>query len=255
MYKLIALDLDGTLLNNHSKVSQRNLEAVLSCHRNDIQVVVATGRPPRFTFGYIPDLLTKDYCVCYNGAQIFRFGKLVYEQAIDTRIINEILSETKSSENIVLEAKKSVYSNFPKTTLWEDVKHKPINGLHDDDIIYKLLVVDPSKNLYELLNEKYSAHCYIIETDGGNLIEIMDKSVSKLNAIMWVAKEENIDSKCVMAFGDDLNDLEIIDGVGMGVAMGNGHKQLKEIANIVTLKNDEDGVAVVLEKMIEGSYE
>jgi len=255
MYKLIALDLDGTLLNNHSKVSERNLEAVLSCHRNDIQVVVATGRPPRFTFGYIPELLTKDYCVCYNGAQIFRFGKLVYEQAIDTRIINEILSETKSSENIVLEAKKSVYSNFPKTTLWEDVKHKSINDLHDDDVIYKLLVVDPSKDLYEKLNKKYSTHCYVIETDGGNLIEVMDKSVSKLNAIMWIAEAENIDSKCVMAFGDDLNDLEILVGVGMGVAMGNGHKQLKEIANIVTLKNDEDGVAVVLEKMIEGSYE
>lgn len=255
MYKLISLDLDGTLLDNKSKISERNLEAVLSCHRNDIQVVVATGRPPRFTFGYIPEVLTKNYCVCYNGAQIFRFGELVYEQAVDTKILNAILAEIRVNEKVILEGKKSIYSNFTMTTLWEDVRHKPINGVHENDVVYKLLVVDPSKNLFEKLKKRYSTHCYVVETDGGNLIEIMDKSVSKLNAIMWVAKEEHIDSMCVMAFGDDLNDLEIINGVGMGVAMDNGHKQLKAIADIITLSNEDDGVAVVLEKMIEGSYE
>ncbi|MBI9011847.1 MAG: HAD family phosphatase [Clostridiales bacterium] len=254
MYKLISLDLDGTLLDNESKISERNLEAVLSCYKNDVQVVVATGRSPRFTFGFIPELLTGNYCVCYNGAQIFRFGKLVYEQAMDTKTLNAILAETEVHEHVVLEGRKSVYSNFPMTTFLEDVKYAPITGLHGDDV-YKLLVINPSKNLYDRLNKKYSTHCYIIETGGGNLIEIMDKSVSKLNAIMWVAKEEHIDSRYVMAFGDDLNDLEIINGVGMGVAMGNGHIQLKAIADIVTLSNEDDGVAVVLEKMIEDFYE
>lgn len=255
MYKLIALDLDGTLLDNKSMISERNLNAVLSCHRNDIQVVVVTGRPPRFTFGVIPELLTQNYCVCYNGAQIFRWGELVYEQAVDTKILNAILAETEADEKVVLEGRESVYSNFPMTTLWEGVQYKPVSLSHENDVVYKLLVVDPSKNLFEKLNKKYSTQCYVVETDGGNLIEIMDKSVSKLNAIMWVAKEEHIDSKCVMAFGDDLNDFEIINGVGMGVAMGNGHKQLKAIADIITLSNEDDGVAVVLEKMIEGSYE
>ena len=102
-----------------------------------------------------------------------------------------------------------------------------------------------------MLNESFRESCYVIQTDQARLIEIMDKSVSKLEAIKWIAHREHILVDEVIAFGDDLNDFEIIEGVGMGVAMGNGHHEIKDVANEITLTNNCDGVAVFLEKIIE----
>lgn len=255
MYKLVSLDLDGTLLNSHSKVSSKNLEAVAKCIKNDIEVVIATGRPPRFTFGLIPSQLIKNYCVCYNGALIYCCGKRVYEQTICPTIYNDLLLEFGNGEKIIIESDHRVFCNFKIQDPWEEMVYEAFDQLTDETPVYKILIINPIKGLYDRLKERYGKKLYYVETDYGNYIELMDKSVSKLNAIKWIAEIEKVKLEEIIAFGDDLNDLEIISGVGRGVAMSNGHHLVKAFADFVTKSNDEDGVAVVLEKLIEDFYE
>ncbi len=252
MYKLVALDLDGTLFNDKDNVSRRNMDAIELCHRNGIETVVATGRPPRFTFKKIPQKLLKEYCICYNGAQIFFDGNLIYEKRIDSKTLMqmiETLLDMDSNVQIVLESDNKVYSNFELSSQWGNMSYESIESV-DYSRVCKILIINHKKIDYKRLFDLYGDQCNMIQTYNSELIEIMPKGVSKYEAIKWVADRENIATKEIIAFGDDLNDFEILDGVGFGVAMANGHQELKSIADHVTLSNLEDGVAVCLEEII-----
>ncbi len=252
MYRLVALDLDGTLFNDKDKVSNRNMQAIEMCHENGIETVVATGRPPRFTFEKIPQKLLKEYCICYNGAKIFFDGNLIYEKRIDSVVVMKVIEtllEMDELVQIVLESDNKIYCNFDPDNHWGDISYESFESL-ECSRVYKILVMNQDKIDYKQLYNLYGDQCNMIRTYKGELIEIMPKDVSKYQAIKWVANRENISTKEIIAFGDDLNDFEILDGVGLGVAMGNGHQELKNIADQVTLSNLEDGVAVCLEKII-----
>jgi hypothetical protein len=254
MYKLVSLDLDGTLFNGDDQVSERNLNVIHACHIKGIETVVATGRPPRFTFGYIPEVLNENYCVCYNGAHIYYNTELIYEKNINNTVVKNIIQMVLNMDptmKIALEAKNVNYCNFDMSKYWPNVDFKDLNELADYDHICKLLIVNCDSLDFDALHKQFNSSCYVIQTDQARLIEIMDRSVSKLEAIKWIANREDILVDEVIAFGDDLNDYEIINGVGMGVAMENGHHEIKGVANEVTLSNDCDGVAVFLEKIIE----
>ena len=75
MYKLISLDLDGTLFNSKGKISNRAMKSIQTCRNLNIESVIATGRPPRYTFSFLPEILTMEYCICYNGARIYKNKK------------------------------------------------------------------------------------------------------------------------------------------------------------------------------------
>lgn len=255
MYKLISLDLDGTLLNEVSHVSERSLKAIHQCHELGIDTVIATGRPPRFTFDYLPEELIKEYCVCYNGAQIYYNKMLIHEICMKDQTVKSIIHSIGNMSGeikVALESENIIYSNFDVSKYWENIEYRLLHELDNDHRICKLLIINHVDLDLESLRKTYGELCYIIETDKGNLIEIMDKQVSKYEAVRWIANRENIDVNEVVAFGDDLNDKEILMGVGLGVAMGNGHEIIKSVADEVTLTNSEDGVAVCLERLIEG---
>jgi len=254
MYKLVALDLDGTLFNNESKVSVRNIDAIRNCHHHNIDTVVATGRPPRFTFGHIPEILARDYTVCYNGAQIYHNHDLIFEMCMSHDLVQSIIAyvTSQSSEiKMALESRDVIYSNFDMKRVWPDIESRDLKDLADYDHICKVIILNKATFDDGSFNETYQDLCNVIFTDGGKLIEIVDKTVSKLAAIEWIAQRESIKIEEIIAFGDDLNDIEIIKHVGLGVAMSNGHDKVKEVSNHVTASNDCDGVAIVLEKIIE----
>lgn len=253
MYKLVALDLDGTLFNSQSQVSERNITAIKNCHKHKIDTVVATGRPPRFTFGHIPSLLASDYTVCYNGAQIYHNSQLILERCMNHGLIVKIIDFVLSHKDIkmALESRDVIYSNFDMKRVWPNIESCDIDDLADYDHICKVIILNKPGFDDQAFIEDFKKECNVILTDGGKLIEIVDKNVSKLTAIKWIAEREGIDINEVVAFGDDLNDMEIIQHVGLGVAMLNGHDQIKAASNYVTDTNDKDGVALVLEKIIE----
>ena len=248
MYKLISLDLDGTLFNSDSNISDRNLNIVKKCRDLGVVIAIATGRPPRFTFSKIPKELADGYCVCYNGARIYKKRKLIKENCIKEEIILNML-DYFSNNKIALEINDKIYANFDISLIWGDIEFDMLENIKKFDKVCKLLIMNSKEISFSDIKNKYSSDCYIIKTDSDSLIEIMDIKVTKYHAIMDVAKDFNINSNEIIAFGDDYNDLEIIEKVGCGVAMGNANLDIKNSANIVTKTNDEDGVALVLESL------
>lgn len=254
MYKLVSLDLDGTLLNSNSELSVKNKNALDKCFDNELEIVIATGRPPRFTFDFIPKAYTDNYCVCYNGAVIYHENKIIFEKLIQAKLV-EALIVSFSKEKLIIESRQGVYSNFSIEHPWESLAYKDINQVDDQTSVYKILIINPSDAVLTTIDNLYKDDLYMVTTDNGNYIELMHKEVSKLNAVQFISEREGFSLEEVVAFGDDLNDMEIINGVGYGVCMENGHDDLKQVADHVTVTNDLDGVSYVLTKIIEANNE
>lgn len=254
MYKLISLDLDGTLFNSNGQISERNMAAIDICHNHGLETVIATGRPPRFTFRRVPDHLTEGYCICYNGARIYYNQELLQEFCIKASEVKAIL-DFSDQFKVALEVNDSIYSNFDVSDYWPNTPHQKISDIECLDKVCKILIINSDDFPYEQLEKQYSSHCNIIKTDQDRLIEVMHKEVTKCEAVYWISKRMGISLKEVVAFGDDHNDLEILSSVGLGVAMMNSNDKVKSVATSITASNDDDGVALVLEKLIEGNYE
>lgn len=249
MYKLISLDLDGTLLKSDHSISTRNLKAIEYCQNHNIETVVATGRPPRFTMPYLPSVLTNEYCICYNGAKIFYRGQVIDETFIHEDVIIALFNfiEKQGLFRYAVESDDVIYANFDLTDAWH-LDSKSIEAIENYKRICKILIMNDSFPV-DLLREHFSEACNIMETDGNKLIEIVAKGVSKFHAIEKVVQRMGISIQEVIAFGDDHNDLEIIEGVGLGVAMGNAVDRVKKQADRITCTNEEDGVAMILEEV------
>lgn len=248
MYKLISLDLDGTLLNTDQTISKRNLDAIKKCHDLGIETVVATGRPPRFTIPLLPKVLTNEYCICYNGAKIFYRGELIDETFLTEKSAKEILlSMNGLNHKIGLEIDDQIYANFDISDSW-NVSYLPIEDIRSYGRICKIIIINEEVPV-DKLKENFKDTCNIMITDSGKLIEIISGDISKYKAIEKVVKRMGISVNEVIAFGDDYNDLEIIEGVGLGVAMGNAVEKVKELSTTITATNNEDGVAIVLEEV------
>jgi len=256
MYKLISLDLDGTLFNKDDQISERNYDALLLCQQMNIETIVATGRPPRSTFRDLPEILSGEYVITYNGGRIYKDKQLIYETSIKVDLVSEILTYLESLDSeikIALDVDDQLYSNFNVKKHWPWVCFDYINTLKSYKNTYKIIILNNSLLALDNLKAQFSNACNILQTDGGRLIEIMAKDVCKFKAVQWVIDRMEIDMSEVIAFGDDDNDIEVIAGAGLGVAMANGSIGVKAVADEITLENDCDGVAIVLERICEVS--
>ncbi len=254
MYKLISLDLDGTLFNSKGKISKRNMDVINKCHSKGIITVIATGRPPRHTFNYLPEVLASEYIICYNGGRIYRNYKLIKEVCFESNIAKSIYNFFITKANnpcISVEIDDHIYSNFDLSTVFPGIDFGILDyNKLDFSKVCKILVMNGDDIPYDEFYEKFSSKSNIIKTYNNKLIEIMDISVSKYNAIKYVASELCISTNEVVAFGDDSNDIEILKNVGLGVAMKNANIHVKEAASSETDSNDNDGVATFLEVLI-----
>lgn len=253
MYKLVSLDLDGTFLNSKGELSKRNYEAVKRCHEKGIETVIATGRPPRFTFNRLPDEMIRDYIVCYNGARIYKNNQLVKEYCLPEEILRHILSFC-SLFRLGIESNDAIYVNYDVTNTWPGINGYPMEDFVGYQNTCKVLIVNEENFPIEDLLKRFGHQVNIFVTENSRLIEIVHKGVSKCAALAYICEAEGLSLDQVIAFGDDANDLDIIECSGYGVAMANGIDILKEASDFITLSNDEDGVAEVLDKITEYTH-
>jgi Cof subfamily protein (haloacid dehalogenase superfamily) len=254
-YSAIVLDLDGTLLNTEKKVSTRNLNAILDCHKNGVKIIFATARPPRAVKTLLPtELLEIGTFVYYNGALInCNITGLDIHIPIKSETLKELLyfcDQTYQHIEISLEVKDEWYS-------LTEIDYSVITRRKGNPIVKplkELLELIPTKILVTAFGDhipitnKFSSKLNIVVTDNGKLMQIMSKEASKERAIKLLCDKYEIGLNQVISFGDDYNDLELLTISGYSVAMGNAIGQLKEIADEVTLSNDQDGVGIVLER-------
>lgn len=285
MVKLIALDMDGTLLTPSHEISPRNQAAIKQAMERGVQVIVATGRAFYEAHGVISKIDMKLPYICLNGAEVrnesheilttnalsselidqaadvFRTEDIFYQiytdRAIyttsierDIEIFKDLASQMghEADEDRI---RRFMEERLERGTLIETEDYKGIFDREDENVL-KLLASSPSKaKLVRAKNSLYEIGNLAVSASAPHNIELTHVNAQKGIALANVAEVMGIDMKDVMAVGDNLNDISMLKRVGISVAMGNAASEVKGIANKVTATNTEDGVGIAIEEALE----
>lgn len=266
MYKLIALDMDGTLLNSQKKVSERNKQAIKAAEKKGVKVVLASGRPAEGLRYYLEELeLLKedDYVLSFNGglAQKAKSGEAISRTVLkgrDLKYIYKIAQDLNINIHAFSEKSGLITPKISKYTEVEAEINKinttivDFQTIEDDENITKVMMIDPEeildKAIEKLPKEVYEKYTVLRSTP--YFLEFMNKEVDKGKGLKKLAETLGIKREEVIAMGDAGNDLSMIKYAGLGIAMENGFSEVKENADFITKSNDEDGVAYAIEKFV-----
>ncbi|UQZ87613.1 Sugar phosphatase YidA [Paenibacillus konkukensis] len=260
--RAVVLDLDGTLLNSAKEVSARSRRAVLDCCARGYAIIIATARPPRSVRELLPrELQQLGYWICYNGGVVTDRGAVPLHVAYipnDTvQSVYRYMELHDRGSYVTFESGDEMWSfrelneGEEKTLGIPASAPKPrvmTEGHMAERPITKLLISN-GNGIYEALVGQFGSEVNMILTDNRQLIQIMPVSVSKAYGLRIVLDRLGITADQAMAFGDDYNDLALFEHCGYPVAVGNAVRELQAVARTVTLTNDEDGVAAVLEQL------
>jgi len=263
---LIALDLDGTLLPGNQTISTRTKAALLSAKKAGHLVAIATGRPYRASKRYYQELNLTTPIINFNGASVHHPLDQQYPRTkatIDLDTSRHLIRTCQQVgiENMMVEIDDAFYmaknEGFFANFLTEGIE--PIaSGTLDD-----LLTEPPTAILVEPLPDKTLELRAALEGTKSettlqrwwkgkvSVLEIAPNHVTKATALQELATHYNVSTEHIIAFGDEENDLEMIQFAGQGVAMGNAIPELKEIAHAVTDTNEDDGIAKYIEQALQ----
>ncbi len=252
MNQLLVLDLDGTLLRNDKTVSEETINSLIEFENRNNKIIFATARPPRDAYKYVPSKLRNNPIICYNGACMINHKEILYKKEMSRDTVYQIIEKSEKSgyHQICFEINDKLYSNFDTSDFFGKVPTEIVDLTKlDMKTVYKVIICNKmpiSQDFLAILPDT----CKGVVTDNGRLCQIMDQEVSKWNSIQSLVKAWNIKNEDIIAFGDDYNDLDMIKHAGIGVAMGNAEKVVKESANFVTDTNMNEGVAKYLKEHI-----
>lgn len=248
MKKLFVFDLDGTLLRDDKTVSEITANTLIDLTRKKNSIIFATARAPRDVYQYIPDILRSSSIICYNGACIIKEGKIIYKKELLKKDILDIIKIAKQHKyyQICLEINDKLYSNFDIVDFFGNIPTQ-INDLValDFQTAYKVILCN-KKGIDSNFIKKLPKSCKGIITDKGTLCQIIKADASKWNSIEFLTKQLNISYRDIITFGNDYNDIDMIKNAGIGIAMGNAERAVKDVADIIIDTNMNDGIAKYL---------
>jgi len=263
LYKLVVIDLDNTLLDEEHKISCKNIDMLEKIRAQGIEVIIATGRMYSSAQPYLEELSLKNRVIVYNGAMVkdILSGQILYHKPIDEEVARKLIKDLKSEGlhiNLYQDDKLYVDQDNKYKRRYEritKIKAVHVDNLIDFDFVNptKLLIIedDPAQHQYyiEYLKKNYSDIIDVTESKN-YFIEIGAKGVNKGNTLNHLMNKRGLKREEVIAIGDGLNDIEMISLAGTGIAMDNAHWLVKQAADVVAPSHQEDGVAVILEKLI-----
>ena len=247
---LILSDLDHTLLRTDGTVSQRTLDTLESCRKKGHIFAIATARYWIGAERYI-DMLSPDFEITTDGTLIHSGDACIYSCEFSPEDTNRIISEIRSavpSAEITTARGKTVYWNSDNIAASEKL-HKAVYCDYSSSFIFganKIVTELPDSSIAADIAEK--THCRLQCYRGEQWYAFLPQNAGKTSAISALAAYCSIDIPDIMAFGDDMNDMEMLKMCGKGIAVANSIRDVLDIADEVTLSNDEDGVAAWLEK-------
>lgn len=265
MYKLIAVDMDGTLLNEQKVITDRTKKAIQMARDKGVKIVLASGRPIEGLERYLKELgltTADDYVMSFNGSLI---------QNVQTReVISRDILKGKDLKKLY-ELSKVVGVNIhaftkdgcvtPKMNEYTQLEGR-INGIEvyeadystikEEDDVVKVMMIDPPEVLDKAIGHIPDAfyETYTVVKSAPFFLEFLNKNSSKGKGIKALGEYLGIRREEIICIGDAGNDLDMIQYAGLGVAMGNAFEEVKAVADYITLSNEEDGVAHVIEKFI-----
>lgn len=262
MYKLIALDIDGTLLNSDGVITEATKEALAKASDEGVTVTLSTGRPVQGVEKYIGELNLKAPLITYNGGMIVEADtkKILFSQELSAADAIEIYSYgIETDATIVVWSKNELFVNRldENASAYEAIAKTKAQVITDIDMlatrgVTKILwhdTVEKVNGYIENLTGKISDSITFC-TSRPYFLEFNSAEVSKAAAMDFIGGHLDIKQSEMIAIGDGFNDLSMIQYAGLGVAMGNAEDGVKAHADYVTASNDEDGIAQVVEKYV-----
>ncbi|MEW5290404.1 MULTISPECIES: sugar-phosphatase [Erwinia] len=265
--KLIAIDMDGTLLNPQHEVTPAVKEAIRCAREKGVAIVLATGRPFIGVQRYLMELgLQQDgqYCITNNGALVQQaatgdcvaevtlnyddyryFEQLARELGVHFQALTKSLLFTANKDISEFTVHESFLTGIP-------LRFRTVEEMDKSATFPKVMMIDQPEKLDKAISRiPHEAHQrYTIMKSSPYYLEILHKQVNKGAGVKALADRLGLSREEVMAIGDQENDLAMLEFAGTGVAMGNGIASVKAIAQFVTKTNQEDGVAYAIEKFV-----
>ena len=266
-YKLLALDMDGTLLTSQKKISPRTLQAVTELSRRGVYVVTSTGRNLAEISDFREELKAMHFGILLSGGMVFDFGndEPIKVHGLDEKIILQLI-------DFGLDERAMIHLHTVRHSIAreDDINHMDAfgMGIYQDmfnricvrcDDFKKFVSEHPGEvikvNLYHRGEESRDRNLARIQplnlsisfAEAFNL-EMSPANITKGSGLVELCEHLKIDLAETVAIGDAHNDTEILQTAGLGVAMGNASDEIKRLADFVTLDNDHDGVAAAIEK-------
>ncbi len=266
-FRMIAADLDYTLLDENAKISERNKEAIRRAVSRGVKFVIATGRMFQTSVRYMQELgFECDWpLINYHGAMIkrARSEKVILHRPLDNRMAIDLIGEASRMDlhvsmfvgNNLYVREENEHTRYyrsltnielqPVGDLCKFLENKGINPT-------KLSIISWDGQIEEIevhLQKRYGTRLSILQSRP-YFLEITDKKATKGQALQWLAEREAVKAEEVLAFGDGYNDIDMLSFAGLGVAVANAKPEVLEAAALVTGPHNEDGVAEIIEKYV-----
>ncbi len=274
-YKMIAIDLDGTLLSPDGKVTPRAKAAVQRCLGAGMLVCFATGRNWTESKVVLDTIEHYATAVFVGGAMVIDTGQRVtlHKAKVDPQLARDICRVLEDAGHTVLALQDTEPAGVdylvsadaplnPETDHWMKVTRATVRrqsrlGDYVHEHTVRIGIVDHPERVAQVkaeLQEKFAERVFMqtlfVPTANVDVLEIFDPSVNKWEGILHVARRHGIEPEQIIAIGDDWNDLSMIENAGLGVAMGNAREEIKAVACRVIGTNREEGLAGFLEELI-----
>ena len=290
MYKLVAIDLDGTLLNSYGEVSNKNKETIKKAMvEKNVEVILASGRPIMSVKNLANEIGCNNYMICGNGAITYDIQneEIIYDKFLEKSKVLQIIRICEENSifynvytkdtiltknlnyNILFYNQENAYKTEDKKTritIMQNIEEYVKNRQEEDYL--KITICDESKVIFASIIRKLKEikDVDVLEVEhmsrkmikdgtenvaiGYYYTEITNTNVDKWQAIENLIQKLGINKEEVMTIGDNINDSQMVKNAGLGVMMGNSAPYIKEMADVVVQDNDNDGVAEAIENYI-----
>lgn len=262
--------MDGTLLNSQDIITEENVKALKKLQQSGTEVMIASGRLDLMVKRYIHQLDLRGHVIACNGGLIrnIKTNEIVYSNAMDHNIVEDILTFCiEENINFLLYTADVVFSNRnnPRLLRYEEMNRSIDNSLRfevnylddtvmevikDIDVLKVLLICDNQEQVGYLIDKFSQIDKLTVVSSAKDLVDIMASNTSKGKAITVLAEKLKVKLEDVIAFGDNYNDMDLLQSVGMPIAMENAVEELKTEAKYITKSNEESGVAYAINNYI-----
>lgn len=265
-YKLIAMDLDGTLNNDQKVITEKTKAALMAAQKNGIRLALASARPSPGLFKERDILRLQDHAgilMSYNGGRIVdaATGKVLFETSMDLQETKQVLRQLENLPVTPILDDGVQFYVTDKNGFKVDYECKNNNMICSEvENLADFLTFTPIKILMSVQPEElktvqqqiadFLPQSLTVVQTAAFYLEVIPKVINKGQGIRDICKVLNISPAEVISFGDAENDIPMLRAAGMGVAMGNAAEAVKLAADMVTLSNNDDGIAAALEKLL-----
>jgi|SRR5690625_3579558 len=251
--KMIVIDLDQTLLRTDKTISNYTLDVLTRCREIGKKIVYATARSTQSSSRFL-ERFRPDIFVGYGGALVLAGDEVIHRfdisSDISSRLINECLTTSEISSILAINESVALTNNKDTLSINDLTHYKYTDFQHNHNHSYlKISVYSSSQIAVEKIAAQFPM-CDLLRYTGEDLYRFANCDALKWNALEAIAQHYHLHTNMFVAFGDDVNDLEMVEKCGVGIAVTNAIDEVKAVADDVCDSNDQDGVAKWLEKNI-----